>query len=650
MQKIIIPTLLFITPLLYLTYTSNFFSTPKQIIIIIAVLLLLIQSAYEIFTTRKLKHNASPLRYTLLAFSLAIVANIAFNKISRIESIVGPGSLYIALCLWAYFVSMESYHKLKDHVIFAILGSSTVLAVHTLAQLTFLYKSSFIPDFMQSRAFTLTGNVLTTFILLAIGSAVSIFLAVKHHESKVVYAVTSILNIIAMVALGAVLLPGGELAITLLPMRASWSIALDAMKSPLTFLIGVGATNFPIFYATVKPLFLNSTTFWNTIPSSASSELLQIMTTMGMLGLLSFISIPLVAFKHAKGSDVSMTAIKFIAGLSLISLLAIPATIPVLLIFFTSVGLLASHDPHHKEIAAPGNIVISLIILSAVATISYFGSRVIMAETSLRKAQIALSNNDGKTLYENSLRAAQLVPQMATYRLSYAQVNLSLATALSQKESLSDTERSNVSQLISQAVSEGKAALSLSPNNSLVWQNLGSIYQKLINVAEGSDQFAVDAYAQAVTLDPANPTLRIEYGGLLYQLIGLSKDQKEQAALFSRAQNEFQTAIQLKPDYPNAYYNLAKLLEMAKDYENSYTVMQKAISLLGPDNPNLGKANTELEAIKAKVPKATPSPSAKPSATPAPAEVEESPETAIETPEPLPSPIDGGPVDLPVTP
>jgi tetratricopeptide (TPR) repeat protein len=291
----------------------------------------------------------------------------------------------------------------------------------------------------------------------------------------------------------------------------------------------------------------------------------------------------------------------------------------------------------------------SLIILSVIAYISYFGSRVIMAETSLRNAQIALSKNDGKALYENSLKATSLVPKMATYRLSYAQVNLSLATALSQKESLSDTERSNVSSLISQAVAEGKAALSLSPNNPLVWQTLGRIYQKLINVAEGSDKFAVDAYAQAVTLDPANPTLRIEYGGLLYQLIGLSKDQKEQAALFGRAQSEFQTAIQLKPDYPNAYYNLAKLLEMAKDYENSYIVMQKAISLLGPDNPNLGQANVELEAIKAKVPKATPAPSAKPSATPSPV-VEENPETAIQTPAPLPSPIDGGPLDIPVTP
>ena len=649
MQKIIIPALLFITPLFYLTSTPNFFSTPKQVIIILGVIILLLQSAYEIFSTRKLKQNASPLRYSLLAFTLAIVANIVFNKVSRVESIVGPGSLYISLCLWAYFVSMESQRKLKDHVIFAILGSSTVLALHTLAQLTFLYKSSFIPEFMQSRAFTLTGNVLTTFILLTIGSVLSVFLTIKHHESKVVYAISSILNIIAMVALGAVLLPGGELALTLLPMRASWSIALDAMKSPITFMIGVGATNFPIFYGTVKPLFLNATAFWNTIPSSASSELLQIMTTMGMVGLISFISIPIVALKHVKSSDVTMMAIKIIALLSFISLFLVPATIPVLLIFFTSAGLLASHEPTIKELTLPSSVILSLIILSLVATISYFGSRVLMAEISLRDAQKALSNNDGKALYENSLRAAQLVPQMATYRLSYAQVNLSLATALSQKESLSDTERSNVSSLVAQAVAEAKAALSLSPNNPLVWQNLGSIYQKLINVAEGSDKFAVDAYAQAVTLDPANPTLRIEYGGLLYQLIGLSKDQKEQAALFGRAQNEFQTAIQLKPDYPNAYYNLAKLLEMAKDYENSYIVMQKAISLLGPDNPNLGQANAELEAIKAKVPKTTPAPSAKPSASPAPVG-EENPETSIQTPAPLPSPIDGGPLDIPVAP
>ena len=120
---------------------------------------------------------------------------------------------------------------------------------------------------------------------------------------------------------------------------------------------------------------------------------------------------------------------------------------------------------------------------------------------------------------------------------------------------------------------------------------------------------------------------------------------------FTQAQNEFQTAIQLKPDYANGYYNLAKLLETAGDFNNAYLVLQKAISLLGPDNPNLGKATSELEAIKAKAEKAAPKTTQQSQST-KPAETESTqqsiePESQISTPSPLPEPLEGGPIELP---
>ena len=151
-------------------------------------------------------------------------------------------------------------------------------------------------------------------------------------------------------------------------------------------------------------------------------------------------------------------------------------------------------------------------------------------------------------------------------------------------------------------MSEAKLATSLAPNDSKTWQNLGNLYRNLINVADGVDRFAIDSYSQAVALDPANPALRVEFGGLLYQLAQASKTKEDQPALYNRAASEFQIAIQLKSDYPNAYYNLAKLLEVREDYVNAAVAMQKAISLLGPDNGDLARANAELDDIKAKLP------------------------------------------------
>ncbi len=646
MQKLIFPATIFLLPLFFWTLTSNFFTTPKQLVLIVAILLLSLNLAFQAFKTKSLESSSSPLRFGLFAFAIVILLNLILNPEGRLESIIGPGSLYLALSFWTYFLTLRPSHHSSFIILNSILASTLILSLHTLAQLTFLYKMTALPLFMQSRAFTLTGNSLTTLILIALGGALSLSHlrpSINHRPLTIYHLLSSILHLIAFVALGALLFPGQELALNLLPLTASWSIALDAMKSVRSFFFGVGLTNFPVFYNSVKPLFLNATPFWNILPDSASSGLLQILTTTGILGLLSFLSLPLLALKKHQLSTIDhqplIITFKLLTFLSLLALTLSPGSLLLLFIFFTGLGVLSATEPNTRHLASPIHFIVSLIILGLVGTLGYFTTRLVMAETSLREAQLAIQNNDGKTLYEKTLQAIKLFPQMTLYRLSFSQINLSLAIALSQKDLLSDLERENITQLLSQSISEAKLAVNLAPGDAKAWQNLANLYRNLVNVAEGSDQFAIQSYSQAVALDPANPALRVEFGGLLYQLAQITESPEDQSNLYNRAQSEFQTAIQLKPDYPNAYYNLAKLLETKEDFVNSAAIMQKAISLLGPDNADLSRANSELDAIKAKLPKPTPSPS--------PSTMTSQPST-ISAPSPLPSPIDGGPIDLSV--
>ena len=300
MQKFIFPATVIILPLFFLTLTPNFFSTPKQLALIVAILLLSLNLAFQAFSTKSLQSSSSPLRFGLFAFATLILINLFINPVSRLESIIGPGSLYLALSLWAYLLSQEPSHKFKQTILYSFLAATLILSLHTLAQLTFLYKMTALPLFMQSRAFTLTGNSLTTLILIALGGSLSLSYlrsTTYHLRSTIYHLLSTILHLIAFVALGALLFPGQELALNLLHLTASWSIALDAMKSVRSFFFGVGLSNFPIFYNSVKPLFLNSTPFWNILQGSASSGLLQILTTTGILGLLSFLSLPFLALK-----------------------------------------------------------------------------------------------------------------------------------------------------------------------------------------------------------------------------------------------------------------------------------------------------------------------------------------------------------------
>jgi tetratricopeptide (TPR) repeat protein len=497
---------------------------------------------------------------------------------------------------------------------------------------------------MQTRGFTPTGAPITTFIFLLFGLGTSLILLSRstRFQLRSLFTFTTALHIISLIALGFLLLPGQELAFHLLPWTASWSIALDALKNMKSLFFGVGLSGYTDFTASVKPLFLNSTIFWDQTISSATSELLQLLTTTGIIGFLTYLSLPLVAFQLNSKIDFKADTIRLclllLAAVSFLTLVFTPSTLPILFVFFTAIGALSATPTRTHNLSLGVSLLTGLVSILVAIFVGYYTYQAYTAEWHMRNAQLGVISNNGKVVYDESLAAVKLMPNLTSYHLSYSQVNLSLASALSQKSPLSDSDRQNVTQLVAQAVNEAKNATILRPHSAVVWQNLGSIYRNLINVADGSDQFAISAYAQALTLDPGNPGLRLEYGGLLYQLGVASKNASDQTTLFTRAQSEFQTAISVKPDYANAYYNLSKLLESSKDYSNAYLSLQKAISLLGPESQDLGRASAELETLKAKVPKSTPAPSTIPSTATTP---------TLSNPSPLPSPISGDKIPLP---
>lgn len=643
LKNIALTLTIFLFPLFFLPLSLNIFTTPKQFLLVASVLLALIMWGLRVFTHKEITVSTSSLKTGLLLFVLSLTTTLVIYPQGRIEALFGSYGIYVLLAGWSYLISLHPQSSVRQNVLYAIMGSSLVLALHTILQLTFLYHASFLPLYMQSRAFTLTGSPLTTLIYLLIGTVLSLYLVTKETKYKKVLMISGILHAIALIALSMLLLPGQELALSILPFKASWNVALDAMKSPKSLFFGVGLSNYAIFFRSVKPLFLNSTAFWNTQVMSASTNLLEIVTTSGLVGALTFLALPVLAMKsittHHEPTTMSLKVIFLVTGLALI---LTPTSLPILFLYFSVLGLLSASEPHTRSVSRLGGVITTLIALTVAGTTGYYVTKFVLAEYNMHQAAVALAGNDGKKVYDANLAAINHLPQLANYHLSYSQVNLSLAASLSQKTSLSDQDRQNISTLIGQAVNEGKNVVSLRASDSVGWQNLGSIYRNLINVADGADKFALESYAQAVQLDPGNPGLRLEYGGLLYQL-GQKAKAEDANALYSQAASQFQISIQLKPDYPNAYYNLSKLLETAKDYSNAYLAMQKAVSLLGPDNPDLSRATTELDTLKNKVPKPTPSPS--PSASPKASS--EPKQSDLATPTPLPSPLAGGPVDIP---
>src|SRR6185312_7338169 len=112
------------------------------------------------------------------------------------------------------------------------------------------------------------------------------------------------------------------------------------------------------------------------------------------------------------------------------------------------------------------------------------------------------------------------------------------------------------------------------------------IYRNIAGVAQNSLTYSLSAYSQAIQLDPINPALRMSVGGIYY---GVKN--------YNLAIRFFSDAANLKPDYANAYYNLAIAYQQTNDLQDAFLVAQQAATLLQQNNPNSADYKTAAKLL-----------------------------------------------------
>ena len=144
-----------------------------------------------------------------------------------------------------------------------------------------------------------------------------------------------------------------------------------------------------------------------------------------------------------------------------------------------------------------------------------------------------------------------------------------------------------IAQLISQAIREGKAVVSLNPQRAGNWELLARTYQMIMPFAQGADNFAVQTFNQAVALDPVNPNLRLALGGVYFAL-----------GRYDDAIKAFELAIVAKSDLPNAHYNLALTYGEKGEFDKAITEMNTVLSLVEKDSSDYKLATDELSNLE----------------------------------------------------
>lgn len=523
-----------------------------------------------------------------------LVASI-FATPNKMEAFFYPGTTtFVILSALFYFVINQFSKKGKNSVLTAIFASGILLSISIIfTQLGVFAKIPQLPAFMKDATFNPLGANLQSIIYLLAILPIGIAQVIKERElvKKTFFGVASAVLIFGIVLVGINMLPGKTQSILLPTWQTSWSVLIDTLKqSPF---LGAGPANYLSAFNIYRPIGYNATNLWQLRFSSANNYYFTLITEVGLAGLAAMIVL-LISIYKKMAHDLRNKAWEEISlAIIIVGFAFVPAA-PTLI--FTLMVLLAAFSGSEEKsinIAAgkvPAIIVASPVFVAMIA-LAFFGTKAVRAEHLYQKSLVALSANDAKNTYNYMTQAENLNPYVDRYHASMAQIDMALANSLAAKKDVTENDKTTITQLVQQAISEGKATVTLNISRSGNWEVLGQVYRNILSFAQGADQYAIDTYSQAIALDPINPDLRISLGGVYYAL-----------GKYDEAVSAFQLAVVAKNDLANAHYNLAATYAAKKDYDKAITEMNTVLSLVPADSDDYKTATTVLAQLKAQKP------------------------------------------------
>jgi tetratricopeptide (TPR) repeat protein len=417
---------------------------------------------------------------------------------------------------------------------------------------------------------------------------------------------------------------------------ASSGIARQTLReSPL---LGSGPSTYVFDYAKYKPDGVNETQLWDVKFDRSASRVLTMLTTTGLFGIISWLFV--VVFL---GVLVIINLIKEKSGALWLNQLAVGGAWFALLLakfiyssnltlefsFWILTAILVVMTSHKFwEISLSGAPRVSLILSFALALglILAVSSFYLVGERYAADAkfvQAITSFNKGEDLSKSTEllnQAASLNQRNDVYLRNLAQ---SLQAEINQAMAAKPSEdvAKKIQDLVAADVQVAKRATELSPKNSANWATLASIYQTIMSVISGADEWAVSSWQKAIELEPSSPYLYTELGKTYATMADMlapslqSKDEKVKTdaetkvkEYLAKAEEQLNKAVEIKADYAPAHFELALVygrqgkineaiskLETIQDSLSNDIGVAFQLGLLYAQNRELDKATAELE-------------------------------------------------------
>jgi len=616
-------------PLFFLTFTTENFILPKQILIGLISLIGLLGMSAQGFLRRKIELRQTFLDLPVFIFIVTLIISAVFS-VNRYDSFISLVPWIFLALSYLVLINLVKYQQMAFFFSLALLAGAYVLSLLTIFSFLKAYLLPF--GFTHVQWFTPMGSLLDEAIYLVALLPLSLYFSYPMIKGKTDGKIIGFGfgSLILLVGIGITVyqLFFSQKPI-ILPFNAGFQIAFaaisqDVARAAQAFFFGSGPGTFFTDFTRFKQVSFNTNqSVWYLNFGQSSSFVLELLTTTGIVGVLGYFGIIIRAF--AKPLKTLHNPLSVSLAVLIVASFMFPFSFTVVGLLFFLLGIFSALEgfkhpersfdvefslialkknlfsnpmqettpvshTHHPSLFLP--IVFSLFTAGVVGLLGWYSGSYMVSDILFAKSLVTAANNDGTGTYNNQRAAIGIFPYRAGYYRVFSQTNLSLANALltsnaSKGSSPSTQVQSTALSLIQQSIAVARTAVSVSPLDPLNWQNLASIYRSLINFGQNADKFAVASTQQAIVLDPANPQEYIALGGLYYQLND-----------FDNAARQFQIAINLKPDYTNAYYNEGHAYEAKGDLQDALSNYETVRTLVATDKNNSDKINGEIAALE----------------------------------------------------
>lgn len=391
----------------------------------------------------------------------------------------------------------------------------------------------------------------------------------------------------------------------------SWQISKQVLAAHAMF--GSGPGTWIYDYSLYRSPSANVSQFWSNRFDHGISSLLTLIGTVGVLGTLAWLLLMLTAIVQSAAHLVrEKNDDRWQAYLTIFSAWATVAfsgfiynyNVTQQFVFWFLLAMLValfatgSWKWEANTSAKYGMLWAKFLIVTLAACVLIWCLvQRLIADGKYSQAVLAYQSGSAvQTSIDDLNQAVALNAWNDTYYRNLSQAYLIRAGQVLNSD---DKNKSNLaSDLIRASIGTAQRATTSTSSNVDNWSNEAAIYQSIESFTRGADDAAIKSYQEALLREPNNPVFYDQIGRIYilkadaYGKLLTSKDPKVVTeaqgnvhAMLDKAAEQLNQAIQAKPDYAPAHYDLAILYDREGKTKDAITKMEQ---VLGANNKDVG--------------------------------------------------------------